>query len=79
MNEVIQREPSTDVVITTVAGQVTATHYSASPEYDAMVLSLLRQSARKGDAFHDVVTMALLRKEWLADLLDYPRHLDNDN
>jgi hypothetical protein len=25
---------------------------------------LLRESARKGDAFHDVVMMALLRKEW---------------
>jgi len=25
---------------------------------------LLRQFARKGDAFHDVVRMALLRKEW---------------
>ena len=50
MNEVIQREPSTDVVITTVAGQVAPTHYSASPEYNEMVLSLLRQSARSGNA-----------------------------
>jgi hypothetical protein len=25
---------------------------------------LLRESARKGDAFHDVVMMALLLKEW---------------
>ena len=25
---------------------------------------LLRQAARKGNAFHDVVMMALLRKEW---------------
>jgi hypothetical protein len=25
---------------------------------------LLRQAARKGDAFHDVVMRALLRKEW---------------
>jgi hypothetical protein len=25
---------------------------------------LLREFARKGDAFHDVVMMALLRKEW---------------
>jgi len=25
---------------------------------------LLRECARKGDAFHDVVMMALLRKEW---------------
>jgi hypothetical protein len=24
----------------------------------------LRQSARKGDPFHDVAMMALLRKEW---------------
>lgn len=50
MNEVIQHEPSTDVVVTTVAGQVALTHYSASSEYNAMVLSLLRQSARGGDA-----------------------------
>jgi hypothetical protein len=50
VNEVIQREPSTDVVVTTVAGQVTPTHYAASPEYNAMVLSLLRQSARAGNA-----------------------------
>ncbi len=25
---------------------------------------LLREFARKGDAFHDVVMMTLLRKEW---------------
>jgi hypothetical protein len=25
---------------------------------------LLREFARKGDAFHDVAMMALLRKEW---------------
>ena len=50
MNEVKQREPSTDVVVTTVAGQVAPTHYSASPEYDEMVVSLLRQSARSGNA-----------------------------
>src|ERR1035437_3908580 len=50
MNEAIQHEPSTDVVVTTVAGQVTLTHYSASPEYNEMVLSLLRQSARSGNA-----------------------------
>ena len=50
MNGAIQHEPSTDVVVTTVAGQVTPTHYSASPEYNEMVLSLLRQSARNGDA-----------------------------
>ena len=34
---------------------------------------LLRESARKGDAFHDVVMMALLRKEWPpAQKLDKP-------
>jgi N12 class adenine-specific DNA methylase len=27
-------------------------------------IPLLRESAREGDAFHDVVMMALLRKEW---------------
>ena len=32
MNEAIQHEPSTDVVVTTVAGQVTPTHYSDSPD-----------------------------------------------
>ena len=50
MNEVKQREPSTDVVIATVAGQVRPTHYASSPEYDEMILSLLRQSARSGNA-----------------------------
>ena len=34
---------------------------------------LLRESARKGDAFNDVVMMALLRKEWPpAQKLDRP-------
>ncbi len=34
---------------------------------------LLRESARKGDAFHDVVMLALLRKEWpRAKKLDRP-------
>ena len=34
---------------------------------------LLRELARKGDAFHDVVMMALLRKEWPpAQKLDRP-------
>ncbi len=34
---------------------------------------LLRQSARQGDAFHDVVPMALLRNEWPpAQKLDRP-------
>jgi hypothetical protein len=34
---------------------------------------LLREFARKGDAFHDVVMMALPRKEWpLAQRLDRP-------
>ena len=34
---------------------------------------LLRELARKGDAFHDVVMMALLRKEWPpAQKLDQP-------
>ena len=34
---------------------------------------VLREFARKGDAFHDVVMMALLRKEWrLAQKLDRP-------
>ena len=33
----------------------------------------VRDSARKGDAFHDVVMMALLRKEWPpAQKLDRP-------
>ena len=50
MNEAIQHEPSTDVVVTTVAGQGTPTHYAASPEYNEMVLSMLRQSARNGNA-----------------------------
>ena len=50
MNKVLQHGPSTDVVVTTVAGQVTPTHYSASTEYNEMVLSLLRQSADNGNA-----------------------------
>src|SRR6266550_2549480 len=50
MNEAIQHEPSTGVVVTTVAGDVTPTNYSDSPEYNEMVLSLLRQSARGGNA-----------------------------
>ena len=51
MKEAIQREPSsTDVVITTVNAKATQTQYSASSEYNAMVLSLLRQSARGGNA-----------------------------
>src|SRR5258706_7722087 len=50
MNEAIQHEPSTGVVVTTVASQVTPTHYSDSPEYNEMLLSLLRQSARSGNA-----------------------------
>src|SRR3954454_4308466 len=50
MNEVRQHEPSTSVVVTTVAGEVAQTHYSDSPEYNQMVLSLLRQSARNGNA-----------------------------
>ena len=29
-----------------------------------MQKGLLREFARKGDAFHDVLMMALLRKEW---------------
>ena len=34
---------------------------------------LLRESARKGDAFHEVVMVALLRKEWPpAQKLDRP-------
>ena len=34
---------------------------------------LLREFARKGDAFHDVVMMALLRKQWPpAQKLDRP-------
>ena len=34
---------------------------------------LLREFARKGDAFHDVVMVALLRKEWPpAQRLDRP-------
>src|ERR1043165_4613364 len=50
MNEAIQHEPSTGVVVTTVTGHLTPTHYSDSPEYNEMVLSLLRQSARSGNA-----------------------------
>ena len=51
MKAAIQREPSsTDVVITTVNAKATRTHYSASSEYNHMVLSLLRQSARGGNA-----------------------------
>src|SRR3982750_3996179 len=50
MNEAIQHEPSTDVVVSTVAGQVVPTHYADSSEYNEMVLSLLRQSARGGNA-----------------------------
>ena len=34
------------------------------PSTAAVPEGLLRQLARKGDAFHDVVMMALLRKEW---------------
>ena len=50
MSEAVQHEPSTDVVVTTVSGQVTPTHYSDSPEYDHLVLALLRQSADAGSA-----------------------------
>src|SRR6266516_3633876 len=50
MTEAIQHEPSTQVVVTTVAGRLTPTHYAGSPEYGEMVLSLLRQSARSGNA-----------------------------
>jgi TPR repeat protein len=45
LNKVIQHEPSTDIVVTTASSQVAPTHYAASPEYNAMVLSLRRQSA----------------------------------
>ena len=44
-----QQEPTTDVVITTVAGRLTATSYSASPEYSELILSLLQQAAVGGD------------------------------
>ena len=37
---------------------------SPQPSTAAVQEGLLRESARKGDAFHDVVMMALLRKEW---------------
>src|SRR5881275_1361831 len=50
MNEAIQHEPSTGVVLATVPAPVTRTHYSDSTEYNHMVLSLLRQSARRGNA-----------------------------
>jgi TPR repeat protein len=50
MNEAIQHEPSTAVVVTSVSTDLTPTHYSLAPEYNEMVLSLLRQSARGGNA-----------------------------
>jgi hypothetical protein len=34
------------------------------PSTAAVQEGLLREFARKGDAFHDVVMVALLRKEW---------------
>ena len=43
------------------------------PSTAAVQEGLQREFARKGDAFHDVVMMALLRKEWpLAQKLDRP-------
>jgi len=43
------------------------------PSTAAVQEGLLREFARKGDAFHDVVMMALLRKEWPpAQKLDRP-------
>ena len=37
---------------------------SPQPSTAAVQEGLLREFARKGDAVHDVVMMALLRKEW---------------
>jgi len=37
---------------------------SLQPSTAAVQEGLLREFARKGDAFHDVAMMALLRKEW---------------
>ena len=37
---------------------------SPQPSTAAVQERLLREFARKGDAFYDVVMMALLRKEW---------------
>ena len=46
---------------------------SPQPSTAAVQEGLLREFARKGDAFHDVVMMALLRKEWPpAQKLDRP-------
>jgi hypothetical protein len=46
---------------------------SPQPSTAAVQEGLLRESARKGDAFDDVVMMALLRKEWPpAQKLDRP-------
>jgi hypothetical protein len=43
------------------------------PSTAAAQEGLLREFARKGAAFHDVVMMALLRKEWPpAQKLDWP-------
>ena len=43
------------------------------PSTAAVQEGLLRESARKGDAFHDVVMMAMLRKVWPpAPKLDRP-------
>jgi RimJ/RimL family protein N-acetyltransferase len=46
---------------------------TGQPSTAAVQEGLLREFARKGDAFHDVVMMALLRKEWPpAQKLDRP-------
>src|SRR5512142_1086138 len=49
INVALQHEPTTDVVVTTVATPLAPTNYSSSSEYNDMVLSLLHQSARSGD------------------------------
>jgi hypothetical protein len=51
-------------------GPAFITHHSS---FILSLEGLLREFTRKGDAFHDVVMMALLRKEWPpAQKLDQP-------
>ena len=50
MNIAIQSEPTSDVVVTTVATRLKRTDYAASRDYNEMVMSLMHQAANRGDA-----------------------------
>lgn len=49
MHVVIQKEPSTDAVVSTVAAPFAKTHFVSPPNYNELVLSLLHQAAAGGD------------------------------